>query len=71
MDLSDLTVSSIMAGFVFGVWGMFLIRQGRKEGNFWHGGLGCAMLVYPFFVTGPWLTWGIGCGLLYLAYQKR
>jgi len=67
----DFNISSLIAGFVFGVFGFYLVKEARKSGNFWHLLSGIALMAYPYFVSGAWLTWGIGAGLLGLAYAKR
>ena len=60
-----------MAGFIFGVWGMFLIRRGRSSGHLPSALLGVALILYPYFFENPYALWGIGCALLLLAYRLR
>ena len=67
----DLSFSSIFAGFVFGVIGLYLLRAGRKNANFWHAIIGLAMMIYPYFVSGELLTWGVGAGLVVFAFLTR
>jgi hypothetical protein len=74
MDLGDLgnfSASSLFAGFAFGVFGWYVMQLGRKQSNPWHIVIGLALMVYPYFITGTWLMWGTGIGLLTLAYAKR
>ncbi len=67
----DFSVGSLFAGFFFGVWGMFLIRQGKANAHPWHALTGLSLIVFPYFVQGIWLTWGIGLALIGIAYVKR
>ena len=60
-----------MAGLVFGAIGLYLLRIGRLFANIPHIFLGLALMVYPYLVSGPLLTWGIGIVLVYIAYLKR
>ena len=73
MDLSsfDFSPSSLIAGFVFGVFGLYLFRWGKKDANFSHLFTGLALMIYPYFVSGVFLTWGIGFSLLGVAYFTR
>jgi hypothetical protein len=71
MDLTDLSFSSIFAGFAFGTFGFYIARLGWKQSNPWHLLTGVILMFYPYFVSGAWLTWGIGCVLMYVAYVKR
>jgi hypothetical protein len=67
----EFSFSSVFAGFFFGVFGVYLIRQGRKDANLLHIALGVVLLIYPYFVTGAILTWVLGIGILALAYYYR
>jgi hypothetical protein len=67
----DFSFSALMAGFVFGVFGLYLLRWGRKTAHTWHMIIGLALMIYPYFVSGPFLIWGTGAGLMLLAYWLR
>jgi hypothetical protein len=67
----DFSVSSLMAGFIFGVCGFYLLKEGKKRSHPWFIGLGLALMIYPYFVSGPLATWGIGFAGLALAYNYR
>lgn len=67
----DFSVSSLLAGLLFGAAGIWLIKDGRREGNLPWAVIGVVLLVYPYFVPNPWATWGIGVALLALAYRLR
>ena len=67
MDFSELSLSSLFAGFTFGVLGVFLIKQGKKKGHLAGILIGLALLVFPYFISNPFLVWPIGLALLFLA----
>ena len=67
----NFTFSSVAAGFIFGVFGMFLIKRAKTESHFPSLFVGLALVSYPFFVENDYLLWGIGISLLFIAYQLR
>lgn len=67
--VNDFSFGSLMAGLVFGVVGMWLIRQAKVQAKFTLGLIGLLMMIYPLFVSGAWLNWGVGLALSYWAYQ--
>ena len=75
MDLStlglDLSLGSLFAGFVFGVFGFYLIKEGRRQSHAWFVVIGLFLIVYPYFISNTFLLWLIGCAGLGLAYAKR
>jgi len=72
MDLPfDLSFGSLMAGFVFGVFGVYLIKEGRRLSHAWFVILGLVLCVYPYFISNTFLLWAIGVACLWLAYLKR
>lgn len=60
-----------MAGFVYGVLGFYLIRIGKNSANVWHVFCGAILIIYPYFISGAFLNWGIGAVVLLIAYLKR
>lgn len=65
----DFSISSLFAGFLFGVIGFYLLRSAKRRGNLYWVPIGIGLMVYPYFVSSAWLNWGIGillCGLAYL-----
>jgi hypothetical protein len=67
----DLSFGSLMAGFVFGVFGVYLIKEGRRLSNGWFAFFGLVLCVYPYFISNTLLLWAIGIVCLWLAYVKR
>lgn len=64
----EFSFSGLLAGFVFGVFGIFLFRQGKWEANMRRALLGLALMLYGYFVSDPWADWGIGFGLIALNF---
>lgn len=67
----DLTIGGVSGALIFGALGFWLIRAGRRAGNILWALIGLAMMVYPYFVSNGWVTWGIGFALCGVAYQVR
>ncbi len=65
------SVSTILAGFLFGVIGIWLIKEGRREGNLRWAAIGLILLIYPYFSPSPWVDWGFGLFLCAVAYRLR
>ena len=63
----DLTVSSVMAGLMFGLIGIWLFREGKKRVNFYLIFIGIVIMVFPYFVDGDWLPWAVGIMLCFAA----
>lgn len=67
----EFSMSQLIAGLLFGVCGVYLLRKGRREANGWSLIIGVTMLVYPYAVTDDLLLWGIGIGLFWLGWYTR
>ena len=66
-------MSSIAVGFLVSGAGFVLFNYGRKMGRLPHVAVGLVLMVFPYFVPGVLLMFGIAlalCGLLYLAVQR-
>ena len=64
----DISYSGIMAALVFGIWGMYFIRQAKKEGNLKQLVVGVVLLIYPYFISDAYLLWGLGVGLTAMGF---
>ena len=67
----DLT--TIVCGLLVSSVGFVLFQYGRKMSRAPHVGVGLVLMVFPYFVPGVWLMFGIAallCGLLFLAVQR-
>ena len=67
-SLANVSVSGFIAGFIFGVIGMWLFAVGKKKVNHPVMIIGICLMAYPYFTTGPAADWGIGfllCGMAY------
>lgn len=60
-----------MAGFIFGVIGFYLLKQGRKQVNYTWAFIGLALIIYPYLLHSAWLVWGLGFVLCVVAYYYR
>jgi hypothetical protein len=67
----NFSVSSIAAGFIFGVIGLYLVRRAKREANIASLLIGVAMMIYPYFIENDYLIWGIGVALTFGAYVTR
>lgn len=71
MNLPPLSLSGLFAGLIFGAIGLWLFREGKRQLNFSFYLIGLALMVYPYFTTGPLLDWGVGFLLCFIAYLLR
>ena len=63
-------LSLLFCGFVFGVIGVWMFRQGKKRANALTVVIAVALMVYPYFISSVWIAWLIGIMLCVLAYFK-
>jgi len=66
----NFSFGSLMAGFVFGVAGMFFIKAAKREGNFRALMFGIALLLFPYFVENAYLCWTLGIVLTVIGYKS-
>ena len=64
----DFSMSSILGGLVFGVFGIYLLRLGKREGKLRPMIIGLTLMVFPYFVGNPWILWSLGAGLTVYGY---
>ncbi len=67
--MGDISLSSLAAGFVFGVIGFWLFKEGRRKAEVRLALLGVTLMGYSYFTGSPLADWGIGLGLCGLAYM--
>lgn len=65
----DLSLSSLLAGLVFGIFGLYLLRSGRRDAHGQKIILGLALMIFPYFVESPWIAWPLGLVLVFLGYR--
>jgi cytochrome c-type biogenesis protein CcmH/NrfF len=65
----NFSLSALAAGFIFGVFGLYFIKQGKRNADIPPILVGVALLVYPYFVENVFLLWGIGVALLVLGFR--
>jgi hypothetical protein len=67
--MMDISISSLAAGFVFGVIGLWLFKEGRRRSEVRIALVGVTMMGYSYFTSNPAADWGIGLALCGLAYM--
>ena len=66
--MPQISVATFMAGFVFGVFGWFILKHGRHEANGKRMALGLLLMTYGLVVPNAWANWGIGILLVAINY---
>ena len=64
----NFSVSNIIAGVVFGVFGWSSFSYGRKLGFWKPMVIGIAMMGYSYFLWNDWLVWFVGVALTVLLW---
>ena len=67
----NFSFSGLMAGFVFGTLGFYLLRHGKKQAHTPFIVIGLALMIYPYFIENEFLLWGVGGALLFSAYRLK
>lgn len=65
----ELSISSLMASFIFSVIGLWLFREGKRRTEARLMLIGIAMMLYTYVTSSPIADWGIGLALSGLAYM--
>jgi hypothetical protein len=68
VDISgiDFSLSAILSSLLFGVIGMWMFREGKRNTNLKIVAISVLLMIYPYFTHGPVGDWGVGiilCGL--------
>jgi len=63
------TPGNLIAGILFGIVGLYVMKVAKKDVNLTGLGLGLTLMIYPYFVTNVLLNWGIGIVLSFFAIQ--
>lgn len=64
----SIDIPTLFAAFAFGVIGMWMWKEGRRQEKDYIPWIGVGLMVYPYFLEGAKLTWSIGIALCSLAY---
>lgn len=67
----DFTFSNIMAGIVFGSFGLYVFKLGKQKSHAIPIVLGLTLMIYPYFISNEWINWGLGSALLFAAYKLK
>ena len=62
---------TLVFGLVFGVIGSAYMLYGRRQHEPWYLVIGFALIIYPYFISGVFLTLLIGALLLLLSIGKQ
>ena len=65
----DFSISSLLAGFIFSIFGFVYFKLGRRDMNNRLVLVALALFAYPYFVSNPYLCWGIGIVLSFIGYK--
>ena len=65
----NFTAPWLIAGLVFGVIGMYLIKRAKSEAHIPYALIGVALIAYPYFVENIYILWGVGVALTLLALK--
>ncbi len=57
------TPATLFAAILFGIVGFAAFTFGRKNLRAGPMVIGLALMVFPYFVSGPGWTWGVGAAL--------
>ncbi len=69
-ELFDLSINSIAAGLVFGIFGIYIFRMGKRDFNYLQVFIGLALMIYPYFVSHNILIWLVGIILTVWGYKS-
>ena len=67
----EFSTPSLFAGFAFGVFGFYFLKEGRRTVNPASILIGLALMIFPYFVESALLTWGIGVVLMGAGFKLR
>jgi MFS family permease len=59
-DLGSISMATIVIAILFSLVGYAAFRYGRKNGEPKPLILGIALMLYGYFVSNPWISFGIG-----------
>ena len=58
-----------MASLVFGIFGVYLFKLGRKRSHGLLVIIAVALMVYPYFIENDWAVWIVGTVLTFVGYR--
>ncbi len=64
----DFSLSGLLAGFVFGIVGLYIFRHGKKTANYSLIFVSVLLMSYTVFTRDWWQHWGVGAVLCGFAY---
>lgn len=70
MGFLDFSPATIIAAFVFSVFGWFIFRRGKADASMKRIFVGVALMGYGYFVSNPWACWAVGIALTVAGYSS-
>lgn len=65
----EINFSTLLAGFIFGTFGIYLIKEGRRVENPRKLVIGIVMLVFPYFIDSAIISWVLGTALFVASFK--
>jgi hypothetical protein len=63
--------TTLFLGFLFSTFGLGFFMYGKKQGAIVPLSCGLALMVYPYFVSNPYVLTGAGIVLMLIPYFVR
>jgi hypothetical protein len=61
--------ATLIAGLVFGIYGLYFLRLGRRLNHAPSIIIGIILMVFPYFIDRIAILWTVGVSLILLAYR--
>jgi hypothetical protein len=71
LHLESFSLATILFAVLFGLVGFSAFRYGKKNGEMRPMILGAALMLYGYFVSNAWVSFGIGAVLTLLLFFPR
>jgi len=66
----NFSFSALIPGFIFGIFGVYFLRQSKKEMHIPKAIIGMTLIIYPYFLENIVLLWLIGVVLVALVFLR-
>lgn len=67
----DFSFSNLAAGIIFGSFGLYSLKRGKRNSDALDIIIGVTLMIYPYFVENAWINWSLGSALLFFVYKRR
>jgi hypothetical protein len=65
----NFSFSALLASFIFGIFGIYLFRLGKKRSHGLLIAVAVALMIYPYFIESELLIWLTGAVLTFVGYR--